>query len=251
MLGPIDNFSEAQAEALKRFLAAPERPEGTLSYPALAGFLFAVSNAPEMIAPSEWLPAISGEQEPVYESNEEMQEIMGAMFSLYNFTSRGGDDGQAKLPPGCRIFDDPMDNFGTEAPLGQWAAGFDYGRLWLEESWNAVLNDELEEEFNATVLILIFFADREFAEEFYQDALNDGVSKVEDSFEKFSARILSTFPLAMETYAETGRSIFKAQMEMGLYDKAFADSPAAGQMPGRNDPCPCGSGKKFKKCCLN
>lgn len=21
-------------------------------------------------------------------------------------------------------------------------------------------------------------------------------------------------------------------------------------MPGRNDPCPCGSGKKFKKCCL-
>lgn len=22
-----------------------------------------------------------------------------------------------------------------------------------------------------------------------------------------------------------------------------------GQTPGRNDPCPCGSGKKFKKCC--
>jgi len=21
------------------------------------------------------------------------------------------------------------------------------------------------------------------------------------------------------------------------------------QKPGRNDPCPCGSGKKFKKCC--
>ncbi len=21
--------------------------------------------------------------------------------------------------------------------------------------------------------------------------------------------------------------------------------------PGRNDPCPCGSGKKFKQCCLN
>jgi uncharacterized protein YecA (UPF0149 family) len=20
---------------------------------------------------------------------------------------------------------------------------------------------------------------------------------------------------------------------------------------GRNDPCPCGSGKKFKKCCMN
>ncbi|EMZ2628949.1 SEC-C domain-containing protein, partial [Escherichia coli O8:H11] len=25
----------------------------------------------------------------------------------------------------------------------------------------------------------------------------------------------------------------------------------AKNMPGRNDPCPCGSGKKFKKCCLH
>jgi hypothetical protein len=22
------------------------------------------------------------------------------------------------------------------------------------------------------------------------------------------------------------------------------------QKPGRNDPCPCGSGRKYKKCCL-
>ncbi|MFO0841707.1 MAG: SEC-C metal-binding domain-containing protein [Gemmataceae bacterium] len=25
----------------------------------------------------------------------------------------------------------------------------------------------------------------------------------------------------------------------------------AGNRPGRNDPCPCGSGKKYKKCCLH
>ncbi|MEE1721278.1 SEC-C metal-binding domain-containing protein, partial [Pseudomonas aeruginosa] len=23
------------------------------------------------------------------------------------------------------------------------------------------------------------------------------------------------------------------------------------EKPGRNDPCPCGSGKKFKQCCLH
>ncbi|MEK7266496.1 MAG: SEC-C metal-binding domain-containing protein, partial [Pseudomonadota bacterium] len=29
-------------------------------------------------------------------------------------------------------------------------------------------------------------------------------------------------------------------------------SPASAALHvGRNDPCPCGSGKKFKKCCLN
>ena len=27
--------------------------------------------------------------------------------------------------------------------------------------------------------------------------------------------------------------------------------PGTGPKVGRNDPCPCGSGKKFKKCCLD
>jgi uncharacterized protein YecA (UPF0149 family) len=27
------------------------------------------------------------------------------------------------------------------------------------------------------------------------------------------------------------------------------EPPAPAQKPGRNDPCPCGSGKKYKKCC--
>lgn len=27
--------------------------------------------------------------------------------------------------------------------------------------------------------------------------------------------------------------------------------PAATGPPGRNDPCPCGSGRKYKKCCLS
>jgi hypothetical protein len=43
----------------------------------------------------------------------------------------------------------------------------------------------------------------------------------------------------------------------GGFDGAFDDMPsgvglptASGEKTGRNDPCPCGSGKKFKKCCL-
>jgi preprotein translocase subunit SecA len=37
---------------------------------------------------------------------------------------------------------------------------------------------------------------------------------------------------------------------------ALGNDPASlpvrkGKKIGRNDPCPCGSGKKYKKCCLN
>jgi uncharacterized protein YecA (UPF0149 family) len=30
---------------------------------------------------------------------------------------------------------------------------------------------------------------------------------------------------------------------------AGAAAPGRGAKVGRNDPCPCGSGKKYKKCC--
>ena len=50
-------------------------------------------------------------------------------------------------------------------------------------------------------------------------------------------------------------------MELQKQQDAYRPSPSEGVAPlkpvltpgkiGRNDPCPCGSGKKFKKCCLN
>ncbi|XNM49082.1 SEC-C metal-binding domain-containing protein [Escherichia coli] len=32
-------------------------------------------------------------------------------------------------------------------------------------------------------------------------------------------------------------------------EKAVQQPIKAEEKPGRNDPCPCGSGKKFKQCC--
>jgi hypothetical protein len=33
--------------------------------------------------------------------------------------------------------------------------------------------------------------------------------------------------------------------------ESAVSSPASAQKVGRNDDCPCGSGKKFKKCCIH
>ena len=34
-----------------------------------------------------------------------------------------------------------------------------------------------------------------------------------------------------------------------MFGKKTADTSLPAQLPGRNDPCHCGSGKKYKKCC--
>ena len=37
---------------------------------------------------------------------------------------------------------------------------------------------------------------------------------------------------------------------VGIFDRTYPDDPLDRSIPkiGRNDPCPCGSGRKFKRC---
>jgi uncharacterized protein YecA (UPF0149 family) len=42
-----------------------------------------------------------------------------------------------------------------------------------------------------------------------------------------------------------------SEEETMLENTAPVEPIQAAAEPGRNDPCPCGSGKKFKKCCAN
>jgi hypothetical protein len=49
--------------------------------------------------------------------------------------------------------------------------------------------------------------------------------------------------------------LIKAQNELNELDDLVLDNPSnepvkSTRIAGRNDPCPCGSGKKYKKCCL-
>lgn len=57
-----------------------------------------------------------------------------------------------------------------------------------------------------------------------------------------------------ERYAHRERSLFRHDAEDGrwyfLEEANRRNEPIVkGKQPGRNDPCPCGSGKKYKKCC--
>jgi len=48
----------------------------------------------------------------------------------------------------------------------------------------------------------------------------------------------------------------KGLVEQKKQEQAVRENPpkqmpiVLGPRPGRNEPCPCGSGKKYKKCCL-
>jgi len=53
-------------------------------------------------------------------------------------------------------------------------------------------------------------------------------------------------------FAEAGDLIPACVLDIADYWRATRTAPlrqSSGPKAGRNDPCPCGSGKKFKRCC--
>ena len=225
---------------LQAFLADPARPADTLRYHALQGFLFAVASAPELILPSEWQPIIFADQEVVYASLDEAQEILGQITALYNAINAAVIDAPTLLPADCQLRDDVLANFEDAAPIAQWSRGFLRGHQWLEELWKEYLPEELAEELDATLLTLAFFSSREMAEAYLAENPAE-----EQSLETAAATIHGVLPQAVAQYAHLGRSIATALME----HDAEASEPTRTTKVGRNAPCPCGSGKKYKRCC--
>ena len=224
--------------ALRAFLEHPSRPAGTLTYHELQGFLFTVVSAPELVRPSEWLPIIFAGEEAGFTSPDETQEILGQIMALYNTINAAVLDPPTFLPADCPLRDDVLANF--DAPIAGWARGFLHGHQWLEELWEETLPEELQEELDATLTALSFFSSREMAESFHAEA-----ARGEQSLEAMADAIHRVLPTAVAQYAYMGRSI----------DTVLAEPDADIQEPrhhakiARNEPCPCGSGKKYKKCC--
>ena len=191
--------------------------------------------------PSEWIPFIFSGEEPEFRDMAEAEEVMGSLMHLHNDINRFVRAKGSRLPAGCVFLDPPMANLEPEAPVSQWARGFSAGHMWLEDAWDRYLPEEMEEEMGAALAALSFFASRSMAEK-----MADEFSGADVTVEGLAEMFRRVFPDAAMEYAGLGRVIYEAVLEAG---EGMQDSKPAAAPVGRNDPCPCGSGKKSKKCC--
>lgn len=225
---------------LQSFLASPERPDDTMSYHELSGFLFSIACAPDLILPSEWLPLIFNEQDPSYSSLDQVKEINEKILELYNEINFQVVEGNVHLPDDCLIADNPEDNF--SGLLGQWSTGFMFGHSWLFDLWDSYTPEELNEELGSCIMIMSYFADPKLAESYRKETTRKKISEKE-----MAQLVTKNLTKAMASYAHLGRSIYTVISERpDEPDQPFINEPKT----GRNDPCPCGSGRKYKHCCL-
>ena len=230
------DWGEKDAAKLERALAS--RP-GALGYCELAGFFFALACAPQLVKPSDWLQLALGEELP--ESDKETRALLELVMALHNHINLQVLEREPALPAGVEVRAEPMENFGPQAPLGRWAGGFGAGQLMVEEVWSPFVDESRDREVLDTTLsglnvALTFFTSRELAGKWLRKMPG------KPTLEAGARRALDALPISMMALAELGRGLEDAR-------RTQERGPARSAKVGRNEPCPCGSGRKYKHCC--
>lgn len=212
-------------EALARFLASPEAPAGSLSLPALDGYLTAIAIGPELVLPSEWMSGLWGGDGPIFADGAQAQTILSAIMARYNQILQQLDgsrrDFRPLYAPQAPAEPPPM------ALVAQWANGFWKGMLLRSGDWRPLVVEEGARNLLAPIVC------------FVEDAagrrlLKDTVGEDDDLLKK-ARDLIPTVVLGMHDYWRQRAAPSRA--------------PRPARRPGRNEPCPCGSGRKYKRCC--
>ena len=203
-----ETLSQANIEDLTGFLADPKRPECTLCFQELQGFLFAVACSPELVPPSAWLPIIGNEEDLVFKDESEAQRTIGLIISLNNVINTAVLERSKGMPLGCQFQPAVEDNFDEKLAISQWSRGFMIGHDWLEEVWDEYLPEEIDGEFGSTAMALSFFSSRRLAEMFHAESTTTpSHRKPKVPFIEFAETVRKLFPDALSAYADIGRTI--------------------------------------------
>jgi yecA family protein len=203
----IPDLSSADEAWLRQFLAAalPRAPD-TLGLEELYGFLFAVASAPDLVLPSEWIPAIFDADGTVFADEAEGVRFHHVAMALYNQLNRDVQDANVRLPACVEVRRPAEANFAADAPLMLWSRGFAQGHDWLQEAWDVDLPEEVDDELGACLSALLFFIDPKFAATLLEES-----GQPPSELPALAQTLLDNFEGAMMGYAEIGRMVYEAQ----------------------------------------
>lgn len=226
----------------------------------LLGMVTAVASAPELIMPSEWMPLIWVEEKGgKFETKEQAETIYQQLTAWWNYCMDGFAGETDFMLPDTIDFDEA----GKPSPaMKDFASGYLAGSDWLEKVWDAYIPDEESESSSVLGSTLLLMAqcllddDKPLPEDM-PDML-EMLNKENAATATVNACVEAVGRMGKELYVpESGSGMpFAANDGFGQFNEYPEDAilvPSTNPMKtvGRNDPCPCGSGKKFKKCCLN
>ena len=192
------------------------------------GYLCALVSSPEpIISMDDWLPSINGDCN--FKSEEHLTDIMSIILSLKNDIAKRFNN---------KSFKPLYETHNIESQLKQdliirWCQGY-MCATFLFHGWVLKSKDNLD---ITKVLFPIILGTGTYDD--YK--LDENHSKNEEVF--------LAIPHAVEVFYEFSSDIIN--MPLPESDEDILEPIVNDNKIGRNEPCLCGSGKKYKKCCLS
>ena len=216
---PTGDFDDLAA-----FLDSDEVPEDWMPGSVLDGYLAGIAVSPTWIRPSEWMPMIWGDTP--FESEEQANWAMAAVMARFNEINQFAR-GEREQPPAF-YFDPGPDG---EPSVRGWAIGFLKAMSLRAQAWSPLAHHE-----TAHTLLAPMFA-------YMDDANGDpGMTFSDVSAEEQDAYLATIMPDLIQAIY-----VFWDQNEPS--EPVELPAPPRRRKVGRNEPCPCGSGRKAKRCC--
>jgi uncharacterized protein len=224
-------LNEREMEQLEEFLAnrvddneSIELDEGIVDISALDGYLTAIVSGPVMIQPVQWLAGMWGDFEPHWKNENEFQIIYELIVRHLN-----GIAGHLMTEPESfePMFLEQVQDGETGVLVDEWCYGYLKGVELSKDQWNTH-----DAEITPLIDPVMTFA------------TEAGWAQLERMSEEEIAQL-------QEDIAPNIREIYTFWLERREHLEPLLKHPNQEVRTGRNDPCPCGSGKKYKKCCLH
>jgi len=235
VLAAMYEYSELQA--LIPLFKYEEENNGIISPEFLHGFMFAVVITPGLILPSEWQPALFPDGIPLLETSEDIETAMMGLMQCYNQLNSSRLDGLLHCP-----FDQVAYIDTGLAPMARaWCEGFGLGITLRRQYW---IDHQMSDVFKSALSTIMIISDEKIGTDLLKQA---GRRNSSSERSKLFRECLDNLPNAVEILIQDCVE-YDAEYSPDV-NPYLPSEPVRSQKVGRNAPCPCGSGKKFKKCC--
>lgn len=219
-------LSDKEFNELDKFLLSDRCPDDAMTMDSLHGYLTAIAIGPETILMSEWLPQVWGSESgeaPRFKNDKECERIVGLIVRFMNEIAITLEVAPKEFEP---LFCEHEWEGKTLIDGEAWAWGFWEGVNLRAEEWEPIWSSDLAPMMQPIYLL--------------------GADEIEEEEMALVDSPLQRHKLAVEIEANIPEiHRFWLPQRKSAVQTIRRDAPKV----GRNDPCPCGSGKKFKNCC--
>jgi uncharacterized protein len=214
-------LSDAEIGELDAFLMSAATSDECMDLVTLDGFLTALVVGPRLVAPSVWLPMVWGGTSE-FESKDQAEWIISLVLRRMNIISSMFGENSCRFEP--LLYE--REGKGTRLWLANdWCFGFIRAMELGREAWDPLFDDKTNRVLLVPILTL---------------GTQEGLAQIDaaaDPASEYTAAV-DMLHLSVEAIHAYWRLPFEKLV-----------ATRASQKPARNGPCPCGSGRKFKKCC--